>query len=198
MTALLNDALPTPAPTPRLHLRLVQQAVPAPVKLTGKSAAKLALELALKLPLGEALAKAVEQLAEQGTLKPEQVQRISGLAMKLISEGLRIDDAVSVALHEPAHLKPTVPLPEALKNHLFPPNLTGQNVLKLALELNHSGAKMDDAIVTALRKFAAPRAVTPEQAQAVLDAAQLLFKEGRAAAEAFDIALKRTLPKHGR
>lgn len=194
MTALLaKDQLPTPS----LHLRLVRQAVPAPQRLTAKSAARLALELALKLPFGEAIAKAIEQLAEPGAMSAEQMTRISGLAMKLIGEGLRIDDAISVALHEPAHLKPTVPLPEALKNHLFPPNLTGQNVLKLALELNHGGTKMDEAIVAALKKFAAPRAVTHEQAAQVLEAAQLLFKEGRAIAEAFDIALKRTLPKHG-
>lgn len=195
VNALLDDV--PPAPTPRLHLRLVRQAVPAPQRLTGKAVAKLALELALKFPMLEAVEKAIAQLAEKGSMQPEQMQRIAGLAMKLVTEGLRLDDAVSVALHEPAHLKPTAPIPSVLKNHLFPPNCTGQNVLKLALELNHQGTKMDDAIIAALKKFAAPRVVTPEMAQAVLDAAQQLFKDGRAAADAFDIALKRTLPKHG-
>jgi hypothetical protein len=88
-------------------------------------------------------------------------------------------------------------MPEALKNHLFPPQLTGQNVMKLAFELNHSGVKMDDAIVSALKKFAAPKAVSPEQCKAVLEAAQQLFRDGRQIAEAFDIALRRTLPKGG-
>ena len=202
MTALLENEKPialtevaAPAPTPQLHLRLVRQAVPAPQRLTGKAAARMTLELALKLPLAEALAKSIETLAEPGALSAEQVARMTGLAMKLISDGLRMDDAVSIALHEPAHLRPSVPLPETLRKHLFPPNLTGENVLKLALELNHGGTRMDEAIVAALKKFAAPRPVTPEQASAVLEAAQQLFKEGRAIAEAFDIALKRTLPK---
>ena len=198
VTALVNDLLPTPAPTPRLHLRLVRQALPEVQRLTGKSVAKAALELALKLPMLDAVAQAIEQRAEKGTMTKEQIDRIAGLTLKLVNEGLRLDDAVSVALHEPAHLKPSVPIPEALKNQLFPPNLNGQNVLKLALELNHTGTKMDDAIVTALKRFAAPRAVSQELADAVLAAAQQLFKDGRAAAEAFDIALKRHLPRHAR
>ncbi|MBL8956229.1 MAG: hypothetical protein JNK82_35985 [Myxococcaceae bacterium] len=181
--------------TPRLHLRLIREAVPELCKLNGKAVAKLALELALKVPLHDALAQAIGKLAEPGELTGEQVERIAGLSMKLIVDGLRLDDAVSVALHEPAHLKPKAPLPEALLNHLFPPNLTGPNVLKEALALNHHGAKMDDAIVAALKKLAGPRAVTPELADAVLAAAQAAFKEGRGAAEAFDLALKRCLPR---
>ncbi len=189
MTALL---------TPHLHLRLLRQALPELSKLNGKSVAKLALELALKVPLPEALVQAIDKLAEKGELPPDRVQHIAGLAMKLIVDGLRVDDAVSVALHEPAHLKPSKPIPEVLLNQLFPPNLTGPNVLKEAMELNHHGTKMDDAIVAALKKLAGPRAVTRELADAVLGAAQQLFKEGRAPAEAFDLALKRCLPRHSK
>lgn len=195
---LTEVVVPQPAPTPHLHLRLVRQAVPPLNPLTGKSVARKALDLALKVPLADAIARGIEALDQPKSLSAEQVTRMSGIAMKLINEGLRVDDAISIALHEPAHLKPTVPLPDALKNHLFPPRLTGENVLKLAFELNHTGTKMDDAIIAALKKFAAPRAVTHEQAASVLEAAQLLFKEGRAIAEAFDIALKRTLPKQAR
>lgn len=173
-------------------------AVPEVSKLTGKAVAKAALELALKVPLHDAIVQALEKLAEKGELTPERLQHIAGLSMRLIGEGLRVDDAISVALHEPAHLRPKAPLPEALLNHLFPPNLTGPNVLKEALELNHHGAKMDDAIVAALKKLAGPRAVTAELADAVLAAAQTAFKEGKQAGEAFDLALKRCLPRHSK
>ncbi len=179
-----------------LHQRLVQQAVPESSRLTGRSAAKLTLELALKLPLADALVQAVEQLSTPGAMTSEQAAHISATAMKLIIEGLRIDDAVTIALHEPAHPKASRPIPEKLRSHMFPPALTGQNVLKHAVELNAWGMKMDEAIVAGLRKCSAPRPITQTQAEAVLDAAQTLFKEGRAPAEAFDLALRRTLPKH--
>jgi hypothetical protein len=195
MSALPLGKAPEEITTPRLHLRLVRQAVPAPLKLTGKNVARIALEQAMKMPMHEAIAYGINQLAEAGTVSAEQVARMTGLAMKLVTEGLRLDDAISVALHEPAHLKPTVPLPERIKNHVFPPNLTGENVMKLAFELNHSGVKMDEAIVTALKTHAAPRKVRPDEAAAVLEAAQQLFKEGRKIAEAFEIAVHRALPK---
>jgi len=73
--------------------------------------------------------------------------------------------------------------------------LSGENVMKLAFELNHAGVKMDEAIVTALKTHAAPRKVRPDEAAAVLEAAQQLFKEGRKIAEAFEIAVHRALPK---
>jgi hypothetical protein len=178
-----------------LHERLAKAALPGIPRMTGKQVAKLALELCLKFPLAEALTQSIKTLGSSD-LEPQQAERICAMAMKLIVEGLRIDDAVSIALHEPAHLKTNVPLPEQLKNRMFPKELTGANVLKSAAELNAGGLAMDDAIIESLRRFAAPRAVTQEQAEAVLDAATALRKEGRGPAEAFDIALRRTLPKH--
>jgi hypothetical protein len=174
----------------------VRQALPEVQRVvTGKSVAKLALELAMKMPMKDAIAAAIGERATSGEFTAEQVERISGIALKLISDGLRADDAISVALHEPAHLRPKAPLPDVLKHHLFPPQLTGQNVVKLAFELNHAGVKMDDAITCAMRKYAAPKAVTPEQVGAVLEAAQQLFKDGRQIAEAFELALRKLLPK---
>jgi hypothetical protein len=177
-----------------LHERLARKALPGIPKLTGKQVAKLALELAVRLPLAQSLTQAITTLGEG--VGPDQAERIGTMAMKLIIEGLRIDDAVSVALHEPLHPKPSAPLPAKLKQRMLRAELTGANVLKYAAELNATGMAMDDAIIEGLRRFSAPRPISPEQAEAVLDTAQKLFKEGHAPSEAFDIALRKTLPKH--
>jgi hypothetical protein len=178
-----------------LHERLAKTALPGIPRLTGKQVAKLTLELALRFPLAQALTQAIQTLG--GPEEAAQAERICATAMKLIIEGLRVDDAVCIALHEPA--APTrvkAPLPEPLKRRLLPTELTGRNVLKYAGELNASGLAMDDAIIESIRKFSAPRTITQEQAEAVLDAAQKLFRESHTPAEALDIAIRRTLPKH--
>lgn len=180
-----------------LHERLAQKALQAPPRLTGKTVAKLALELALKQPLTEAITAAIKTIGGDEMAEPHKAERVCALAMKLVFEGLRIDDALAIALHEPTQsCKTSAPMPEPLKRRMFPAELTGANVLKYAVELNASGIAMDDAIIEGLHKFAGARTITHEQAEAVLDEAQKLFKEGRAPAEAFDLALRRTLPKH--
>jgi hypothetical protein len=158
--------------------------------------AKLALELALKLPLAEALMQALKTAGGAQMAEPQKAEGVCALAMKLIIEGLRVDDAISIALHEPAQSLKSAPMPEPLKRRMFPSELTGVNVLKYAAELNAHGIAMDDAIIEGLHKFAGTRTITHEQAEAVLAEAQKLFKEGRQPAEAFDLALRRTLPKH--
>jgi hypothetical protein len=177
-----------------LHERLAKKALPGIPRLTGKQVARLTLELALKLPLAQALTQAVQTLG--GPEEAAQAERICATAMKLIVEGLRVDDAVSIALHEPASPRVQAPLPEPLKRRLLPTELTGRNVLKYASELNASGLAMDDAIIESIRKFAAPRVISQEQAEAVLDNAQKLFREHYSPAESLDLAIRRTLPKH--
>jgi hypothetical protein len=183
------------APTPRLRLRLIKEALPPPVRLTAKGVARVALDLALTMPIHDALTRAIATLGEPGTMTTEQIERIALTAFKLISEGLRVDDAVSVALHERVNPRPSPPLREATVSRFIPPHLTGQNVVKLALELNATGHKMDDALIEALKRFSEPRPISHEQAHEVLEAAQKLFTEGVRAVEAFNIALRRTLLK---
>jgi hypothetical protein len=173
-----------------LHERLAKTALPALPRLTGKQVAKLTLELALTKPLAHALTQAVQTLG--GPDEAAKAETICALAMKLIIEGLRVDDAISIALHEPAHPTPKAPLPEPLKRRLQT-ELKGRNVLKYASELNAAGFAMDDAIIESIRKFAAPRVISQEQAETVLAAAQKLFAEHKAPADALDLAIRQNL-----
>jgi hypothetical protein len=177
----------------QLHERLARSALPGLPRLTGRSVANLALELAKSLPLAHALTQAIQKLGDSA--EAAQSERLCATAMKLIFEGVRIDDAVTIALHEPAPPKSTQPLPEALRRRLAPKDLTGKQIVNYARRLNACGMKMDDALTEGLRRLSA-QTLSDAQVDGVLKAAQELFHESHSPVEAFDQALRRVLPRH--
>jgi hypothetical protein len=174
--------------TTHLHERLARAEL-APV--TGAKVSRLAKDLSeTGIDIADAVAAALQKIIRPGEMTAEQVQRVASTAKNLVLEGLKLSDALSVALHERLP-RNSWHLPAALRDRLLPPSLTGQNVVKFARELNALGTRMDDAIVLGLLKFSAPNSISPAVAAQIVSDAQRLFSGGVPPAEAFNVALRK-------